>query len=311
MEPNRSNLSELELRHGRDINLLLDTQRPTVANALAQLSKTLSAGNTPATDVLYFFENHILKNYLTTFDSHFDSIREASLVFLRTLATLLQKASLSMTPETQKAILERVLGRVGAVPFPEQSEEIRLSVAKVLTDLMPCFQDAFFLLSGQVVQAVSCLLQDKFPESKKQACQLLERLVQTYPEQVATGSKKLIVALTHNAFHAHSKIRRVSVDTLAQVLSLPRIGENVKVAIEAVGPLAADKSVEVREAVYKCFVACLLSLGLEALRENEVFLMCELMGGLEDESVAVTGTCRVGLEQFAERRKVLHAQFGS
>lgn len=311
MEPNRSNLSELELRHGRDINLLLDPQRPAVANALSQLSKTFASGATPPADLLYFFENHVLKNYLTTLDSPFDSIREASLAFLRALASLLQTAALAMTPETQKAILERLLGRVASVPFPEQSEEIRLSLSRLLTDLLPCFQDAFFQLSGQVVQAVACLLQDKFPESKRQACQLLEKLVALFPEQVAVGSKKLVASLTHNAFHAHSKIRRVSVDTLAKVLALPRLGENAKGAIEAIGPLAADKSVEVREAVFRCFAVCLLSLGLEALRENEVFLMCELMGGLEDESGAVAGECRAGLERFAERRKALHAQFGS
>lgn len=309
MEPNRQSVTDLELKHGRDINLLLDAQRPPITNALAQLAKTMSASQYSPSDRIYFFENFVLRNYLSTFDSGFDTVREAALGFLRSVLEILKSGNLRLTPETQTAILGRLLGRVSSVPFKEPSEEVRLAIAKTLIDLMPYFEDGFFRLAGEAIQAAACLLQDKFPEAKKQTCQLLEKFTLLYPEQVASGSKKLIVQLTANAFHAHSKIRKVSIETLAKVLGLPKVGENVRPAVEAISPLATDKSAEIREAVYRCYRGCLVSLSFETLKDNEVFLMCELFAGVDDESPAVAELCREALEAFAQRRKELFDKF--
>jgi hypothetical protein len=309
MEPNRQNIADLELKHGRDINLLLDNQRPPIANALAQLSKAIAGTQYPPSDRIYFFENYVLRNYLSTFDSGFDTVREAALTFLRPIIDTFKSGNLRLTPESQTAILGRLLGRVSTVPFKEPSEEVRLAIIKILIDLLPYFEDGFFRLAGEAIQATACLLQDKFPESKKQTCLLLEKMTLSYPEQIASGSKKLITQLTVNAFHAHSKIRKVSIETLTRVLGLPKVGENVRPAVEAISPLATDKSAEIREAVYRCYKGCLVSLGFETLKENEIFLMCELFAGVDDESPTVAGLCREALETFAERRKELFDKF--
>lgn len=311
MDPNKPALSDLELKHGRDVNLLVDSQRPQVANALNQISATMKNGALPANDRLQFFETHVLKNFLCTFDSQFDSIREAALGFVRLISDLQKNASHRLSSESQTAILARILSRVSTVPFKEQSEEVRLVIIKTLVSLVPLFDDGFHRMAGETVQAVASLLQDKFPEAKKQGCVLLEALMPLYAEQTAANSKKLLLQLCNNCFHAHSKIRRVSIDTMAKVLVLPRVGENVKTAVEALGPLAYEKLPEIREAVYRCYAGCLDSLSFESLKENEVFLLCELMAGIEDENPAISKVCSEAVTRFADRRKEFFEKFGS
>lgn len=312
MEPNRANITDLELKHGRDVNLLLDLQRPQIANALNQLSKTIANAQLPVIDRMYFFENHILKNYLTTFDSQYDSIREAALAFLRQIIkTLNENKGFKLSPETQTAILARVLSRVSSVPFKEQSEEVRLAAVTTLTELIPHFDASYYRLMGETTQTVAALLQDKYPEVKKTTCLYIERLIPVYGEQIAAGAKRILIPLTNNCFHAHSKIRKITVEVITKVIVLPRVEESVKTTVEALSPLANEKLVEIREALYKCYSNCLNHLSLEALKENEVFLMCELMAGVEDESPQISEFCRNALECFADRRKELFDRFGS
>lgn len=312
MEPNRANITDLELKHGRDINLLLDPQRPQITNALNQLSKTITNAQLPITDRMYFFENYILKNYLQTFDSQYDSIRESALSVLKQLIKVLNDAkSIKLSPETQTAILNRVLSRVSSIPFKEQSEEVRLAAVSTLTELIPHFDASYYRLMGETTQAVASLLQDKFPEVKKATCLYIERLIPVYSEQIAAGAKKMLLPLINNCFHAHSKIRKISLEIVSKVIVLPRVEENVKSTVEALSPLANEKVAEIREALYKCYSSCLNHLSLEALKENEVFLMSELMAGIEDENPQISEFCRTALEGYADRRKEIFDKFGS
>lgn len=312
MEPNRELISELELKHGRDINLLIDEKRPQINNSFSQISKTLSNDLIPGKEKLYFFENYILRNYLITIDSPFDSIREVSLNLLKQVSEISSKnGTFSLKTETQSAILLRILYRVNTFPFKEQSEEIRLQITRLLCDLIVSFKDGFYRNSGEAIQAVTCLLQDKFPEVKKAACLLLEKMEVDFSEQISTNASKILTQLCNNCFHSHSKIRKMSIESLARILVLPKIGENVKKTVEIISVLANDKSADIRESIFRCFGECLMGLSFEVLKENEIALVCELMGGCEDENIGISSYCNSLLQNFGDKRKEFFEKFES
>lgn len=312
MEPNREKISDLELRHGRDINLLIDEKRVNVINSLSQLTKLLSNIEFSPSERIYFFQNYILKNYLLTFDSQFDSVRENSLKLITVLNSISTiNPSIKLNTEAQCSILSKLLSKIIILPFKEPSEEIRLQITRILTDMIFAFDDAFFRLIGDVIQGISSLLQDKFPEVKKQTSLFLEKLISKFGDQIGMNSKKILTQICNNCFHTHSKIRKLSIEVLEKVIVLPKVGENVKNSIEIVSVLGNDKNPEIREEVYRCFNACLQKLSFEVLKDNEIFLISEMMSGCEDESEVIRRFCEESLKLFADRRKEFFIKFNS
>lgn len=61
------------------------------------------------------------------------------------------------------------------------------------------------------------------------------------------NAKKILIPLSLNLNHPHSKIRKISIETTGLLLVLPKAGENLKEIWHNVKALTEDKVSNIRE----------------------------------------------------------------
>ena len=313
MDINNETISQLTLKYSRDINLLLEDKRPLVIGALNNLIKLIENKEINLQAKIFFFENRILRNYLVVLDSNSDSVREASLKLVQVFNDQLDPSDKDkiFRSETQDAILSRLVSRINVLPFKEPIEEIRLSINKLLLRILKNLNEGFYKNISEVIQVCACLLQDKYPENKKQTCLLIEGIAIQMPELLGMSCRKLLLPLLANCSHSHSKVRKVSIETIGQLLILPRAGENLKDVFDGIRALVDDKNPEIREEAFKTLGLCLEHFGFSDIKQYETIILAELLSSLDDESEKVRLLGRSIMENFAKRRKILFEKFNS
>lgn len=153
------------------------------------------------------YEQHLLKNLLHCVCDEVDFIREKA---IKLNQDCIEKFS-PISQDCVTRVVEVLLGRLNAIPYPETSEEVRLQIIVHLRVLLKKYKEVYRSCMGAVLDVLGKSLLDKYPEVKRETSELICEFCQTMPDHIALNGKNLVKALSANIKHQHAKIRRSTI----------------------------------------------------------------------------------------------------
>jgi hypothetical protein len=100
--------------------------------------------------------------------------------------------------------------RLGAIPFAEPAEEMRLVLLQLLSTLLKrknCEETLPDLMEDLCI-IISTSLTDAFPDVKKECTSCVNLLAKAAPAEIRSHAPAIVKALIGNVLHQHSKVRQ-------------------------------------------------------------------------------------------------------
>jgi len=297
----------------REITLLSDADRQARKRAIAKLGDELTTLS--STHLVSLLKDQssggVLRALVACLTDPVEGIRESSAELCERLLTLC--GNLDERDEVRgifpPLLFPALKTRIGARRVVEDSEEVRLALAKLHralllsvqpTDLTPFADDACAIL-------VSCLADD-FHEVKKEACasvRLAADSSRTEPEGHAEyflGNAERMVsvadAILLNLEHSHAKVRLACVDALGACMSTNVDVETLEKLVPKLRALAYDKQPLVRERFGICVANILLAHGARNKSARSLLLPLMLQG-IGDDVASVSSKTALLFEKTA------------
>lgn len=207
-------------------------------------------------------------------------------------------------------LIRVLVTRVEGHKFPEESEEVRLQISRLMVAIFRRKSDFDCTTFDLVIKIATFLASDPFPEVKKEVSLLVCTFVKAYEHTSCNASfVGLVEQLVLNTRHQHSRVRGMAiraVECIAVSISVTSIGLSLETVIRTLRALALDRAAAVRKQVvssasklhkifYKTHGPQLLVLLLRGMADisNEIQLYSyELLSSLEKGTTPETG--RVG-----------------
>jgi len=234
----------------RDINCLSEADRNTRKKAVERLQKALlSSGKVKQEYVVRLFLEELHKPLIRLFSDQAEKCRELSLAMMPQFVDMLPMADLE---NILPLLLAGLLGRLRTLPFPEQSEELRLEALRFLSHLLDVGKERLAQFTSDVVDALAKALTDSCPDSKKECCEIVKKISVYFDgERLSRAGGPLVSSLLANLRHQQWKVRRATLDSLGVLLSLeaPMLNHMEEVLPHLVAPnaLLNDRNVAVRQ----------------------------------------------------------------
>jgi dynein assembly factor 5 len=255
----------------RDINGLSENDRNVRREALKRLERSfVSKRAAPIATVGQVFVQSAHKPLLKCLADSIEKCRELALAILKDLlVTLPERDCLDVLP----LVLAAIVQRFKKLPFPEESEELRLELLEFLRAVVKRFATHLAVYSHDLLDALAKALTDASPETKRVACELVAELVAALPTQrlsAAAGTKSLLQSLLANLTHQRWKVRKSTLDALRHLLMDPELlSTYLEDVLPVIHKLLADEHSQVRQTLATTLHAWLLR-GIETRAEAEV-----------------------------------------
>lgn len=204
--------SMLAMKLQRDVNCLSDPERSVRRRAVDKLSRALQAeAATAAPQVLAKLAADTLQRALLATAAE-DSVEKCREKALALLLFLVEKRALARTAEVLAALVTLVAHRLGKLPFPEHTEEIRLLILQLVTSfLRQLAEDAREVglrdVMADLANALGKATQDSFPDVKKAVADCVIVIGQAWPQDLALQLGTIVRPLVVNLGHQHSRVR--------------------------------------------------------------------------------------------------------
>jgi len=296
----------------RDINCL-SGDRNLKRNALVRLDGIVKGGNISDEVLCRLFVEELHRPLFRLFGDASEKCRELSLSMTRRFIDVVPLESLA---NLLPLLLSALLGRFRPLPFPEQSEELRLESLQLLGVLFDLCTVRLAPFAGDIVDAISKALSDTCPDAKKECCKLVKKVVSCCEaDRVGCACAPLVASLLANARHQHWKVRWATVDCLGPLLAIePVMLDQMDEAFPQLNILQSDRATAVRSSVAECVERWLLEglrfraplvltfdddLGLAGFDKLEHRLVLLLLSSVADDEVQVATQALGGLERVA------------
>ena len=199
----------------RFINGLTDENRNTRKKALEGITKEILRRKPQLEpgDVQEIL-NEILKNLLQILSDPVEKCRELSLCFMTDC--------LKIVPEPHEFLsfaIPVVVQRLGQQDIVETSEEMRLSLVKLLLMLVESCKKRMGPYVDDMVKILQRTIVDPYPEVKKESCHCSSALAKAVPEFFHMQSETLIKPLLMSVSHQHSRVRVEVVKAIGRWIS--------------------------------------------------------------------------------------------
>mmetsp|Transcript_21120 Transcript_21120/g.45100 ORF Transcript_21120/g.45100 Transcript_21120/m.45100 type:complete len:933 (+) Transcript_21120:93-2891(+) len=210
---------EFVLTVRRDINCLSDADRMVRRGAIIKLEKTLiSSGKVKELFVKRLFLEDLHKPLFRCFADQTEKCREVSVAMTLQLVDMV---SLDELENLLPLLLAALLGRIRTLPFPEQSEELRLEILRLLSHLFSLCKERLAPFAGDIIDGLAKALTDTCPDAKKECCEITKKLAACINgERISRAGAPLIASLLANLRHQQWKVRRATLDCLGSLLAL-------------------------------------------------------------------------------------------
>jgi len=241
----------------RDINCLGENDRVVRRNALVKLEKTVRAQRKVSDDIiLRAFLEELHKPLLRLLADPGEKCRELSLDLLGDFIAQLSYDQLS---DLLPLLLAAVLGRIRALPFPEQSEEIRLEILTLIETIFNTAKELIIPFTHDIVDALAKALTDNCPDAKKKCCALVTRITTiTDPARLANCAAPLVHSLVQTLRHQHWKVRKCALESLKDLLCSVETFELLGDLIPHLAPILTDRTPQIRLCLSQCLHTWLL-----------------------------------------------------
>ncbi len=195
-----------QLKYQRDINKALDSDKHARKRGLQNLLDSLPWMKISEKENLEkFITNDLINVLYSTLCDTVEKCRELSLKLLQKIS---ETNSLVFSQHFEKLILA-LSERIGNLPFPEVSEELRYSVIQAIHSLLSYRNnsDVSSQLMNKVFSSCGKALHDNFSNAKRATADLITEISMKWPELVGMSYKVVIPSLIANGLHQHSKTR--------------------------------------------------------------------------------------------------------
>lgn len=198
-----------EGKYNRDINCLKDKDKTT---RLGGLNRLISSAKTES-DLLGLFTK-VKFPLLDLLKDPADKCKELAVNLIDTFIT-----TSSVPPEDLSLIIQCIHARLGQEVQQESCEEVRISLLKVVFQLIRIYSMFIHLEFSKLTDIVARAARDKFPAAKLLAGEISMNLCESCPK-VANYARKLVDSFRPNLFHQQFKVRINSLDAVGQLVSL-------------------------------------------------------------------------------------------
>ena len=157
----------------------------------------------PKTEQIY--KNNLSVDKMTSLEALKLMIKDQKKVFniISKSIDILEKESITLIIED---IISKLCSRIGDIPYPEVTEELRLLILTILNKIVLYVnilqsEDLKVKLADIVVNMLPRSLQDAFPAAKKEAAELLCKIssILCFETSICTGFNASLKILTSNA----------------------------------------------------------------------------------------------------------------
>jgi len=299
----RASYLELVTKHKRDINCLNDEDKNTRKRGIIKLNRELFKSEVDKEDYFEFYSKELKKPLLRTVEDQVEKCRELS---LEIITKFVENLGDKMKEEVN-FIIPVLLSRINNIPYPEESEELRLQIVQILRTLVKKFPNELLPFLSDSFVAFSKAALDAFPDVKKETAAVLIELCQQYPNKVEAYCKPIILPLLKNLSHQHSRVRRAHMETIQQLLlCAPRFIEDF---LPKLKDLQEDRSQDVRKLYFNSLKVLLLHIDYTWVKTYESSLLLHLMSGLSDDSEDIEKDTITALDEVGLRRKELAIKY--
>ncbi|KAK2189217.1 hypothetical protein NP493_113g03034 [Ridgeia piscesae] len=239
----------------RFINGLSDENRNTRKRSLEGIRKEILSRKPQLepTDLQQALKE-IVKPLLQVLSDPVEKCRDLSLCFM---ADCLQ-----VVPEPYNFlsfIIPVVVQRLGQQDIVEPSEELRLSLVKLLLLLVESCKKKMGPYVDDMVKILQRTIIDPYPEVKKESCHCASALAKAVPEFFHMQSETLIKPLLMSISHQHSRVRVDVIKTIGDVIQYGN-GKSVDDVVSHLAQRLFDTSPMVRAGVIQVVGQWLLDL---------------------------------------------------
>lgn len=155
-------------------------------------------------------------------------------------------------------IVPVVQQRLGQVEIVEPAEEIRLQTVQYLSAITDAVQVGMVPFVDDVVGIIQRIVNDPYPEVKKESCKLVVKLCSFCPRQIHYHGQTLSKAILPALGHRHSAVRLAALQAIQKTLLVNVEGLND--CLPALNSLLHDGAPQVRQEMYKTAGEWLLTL---------------------------------------------------
>lgn len=154
--------TEFLKRNKRNINCLVDKEKNIRLKALKEFNKDLFEESNDAV-ISKFWRNHLLKPLVLIYDDKVEKLRELA---IEITSKLIDRFELK---DEAQVIISGVVARMDKIPFPEQSEEVRIEFLELLQKMLEKNSYQFVPQLSDVTVMISKILLDLNPDMKNKA----------------------------------------------------------------------------------------------------------------------------------------------
>ena len=232
--------NEFLKRNKRNINCLLDKERNIRLRALKEFNKDLFEEKNDAV-LGKFWRDHLVKPLVLIYDDKIEKLRELAIEITQ---KMLERFELQ---DEAQVIISGIVARMDKIPFPEQSEEVRIEFLELLDQMLSINFYPFVPQLTEVCTMLSKILLDANPEMKNKASNFWIKLCDKISEKWGIRMKRVVISLTENLKHQHSKVRKSSLNALKVVIGCKGAGEFLEEALPQMKMTMNDRHYDVRE----------------------------------------------------------------
>ena len=145
--------------------------------------------------------------------------------------------------------------------------------------------------------------QDSNPEMKQRLATFAGKFCRELKEKSGVYMKGTVLSLSANLAHQHSKVRKVTLKGLQDVIVARGAEQYLEDALPQLKYSMNDRSQDVRSIFVTVLRFWMTNMEIQSLRSFEDSFVLFLLNGISDENEDISKTCREFLEEHGKRMK--------
>ncbi|CCI41676.1 unnamed protein product [Albugo candida] len=292
----------ISIKMQHDINCILDPDRNLRRRSLEKLYRSLNSNELSVNqDVLQeFFRCNLKKSLLSCASS--DPIEKCRELSLQMIGHFIEKRVVTCTQENLQDLTNLLHVRLGKVPYPEPTEEIRLLLLRLYTEYMrqSALQEPSISLKDVISNLSNALGKaalDPYPDVKKAVSECVIVVSMYWPEDVKLQLGTIVKPLVGNLKHQHSRIRAIQQVIPCGSEALPLLFQEL--VEPALKKLMFDHAPSVRKQLNVATATWMDEL--DESKKYRQILLPVFLSGFVDESTDVRDSALQQMQKYSEK----------
>ncbi|ETI37684.1 hypothetical protein, variant 1 [Phytophthora nicotianae] len=296
----------LAMKMQRDINCLADPDRSVRRRAADKLNRTLQneASRVSPAVLRTLCVSNLQCPLLQCAET--DVVEKCRERALTSLLLLCENKAMEPSDATLKELVALADSRLGKMPYPEPTEEIRLLILQLLHAFLKQFaavKDMPTLLRDVITELANALGKtavDPFPDAKKMSAECVILISKYWKNDMGMQIGTIVRPMVVNLSHQHSRVRVCALQALDAAVpcgseALPELMKEV--LLPAVSKVVFDHAPSVRKQLV-CMLAAWLGQ-IEQVQQFEASIFPIFLAGIVDESPEVRALSLAKLNELS------------